>query len=53
MAFMADFDLDLHQMNVKIALFNGDLSEMVYMKQLDGFQKKGKEHLVCKLNKSI
>ena len=51
MALVAHFDLELHQMDVKIAFLNGDLLEIVYMKQLDGFQEKGKEHLVCKLKK--
>ena len=53
MALVAHFDLELHQMDVKTAFLNGDLSESVYMRQPDGFQEKGKEHLVCKLKKSI
>ena len=53
MALIAYFDLMVHQMDVKIAFLNGNLSNPIYMKQSDGFQEKGKEHLVCKLNKSI
>ncbi|RVW26509.1 Retrovirus-related Pol polyprotein from transposon TNT 1-94 [Vitis vinifera] len=49
----AHFDLELHQMDVKTAFLNGDLDEDVHMEQPIGFTEVGKEHLVCKLNKSI
>ena len=44
--------LQLQQMDVTTAFLNG-LQEEVYMKQPEGFVVKGKEHLVCKLNRSI
>ncbi|XP_024021325.1 uncharacterized protein LOC112091563 [Morus notabilis] len=53
MAIVAHFDLELHQMDVRTAFLNGDLNEDVYMSQLVGFEASGKEHLVCKLKKSI
>ena len=53
MALVAHYDLELHQMDVKTAFLNGDLSETIYMNQPDGFQKEGEEHLVCQLRKSI
>nr|GEV40859.1 putative zinc finger, CCHC-type [Tanacetum cinerariifolium] len=53
MALVAHFDLELHQMDVKTAFFNGDLHEDVYMAQPQGFKSKGQEHLVCKLKKSM
>jgi len=53
MGLVAHFDLELHQMDVKTTFLNGDLFEEVYMVQHDGFAKKVKEHLVCKLKKSI
>ena len=40
-------------MNVKTAFLNESLEEDVYMDQLEGFSIKGKEHLACKLKKSI
>ena len=53
MALTAHFDLELHQMDVKIAFLNGDLCETIYMKQPEGFEEHGEKHLVCKLKKSI
>ena len=53
MALVAHFDLELHQMDVKTAFLNGNLDEDIYMEQPEGFTKKGNEHLVCKLKKSI
>ena len=53
MALVAHFDLELHQMDVKITFLNGDLSEEVYMVQHEGFEEKGKEILVYRLKNSI
>jgi hypothetical protein len=53
MALAAHFDLELHQMDVKTAFLNGDLEENVYMKQWKGFVVNGKEHIGCRLKKSI
>ena len=46
-------NLLLHQMDVTTAFLNETLEEEVYMKQPEGFATMGKEHLVCKLTKSI
>ena len=45
--------LELHHVDVHTAFLNGTLEEEVFMKQPTGYVKKGKEHLVCKLRKSI
>ncbi len=39
-------------MDVKIAFFNGDLKEEIYMEQSKGFTHES-EQLVCKLHKSL
>jgi hypothetical protein len=53
MALVANYDLELHQIDVKTAFLNGDLDENVYMAQPKGFIVKGKEHMGCRLKKSI
>ena len=40
-------------MDVRIAFLNGDLYEVVYITQPMGFKVDGKEHIVCKLKKSM
>lgn len=52
-ALAAQHGLQLQQMDVTTAFLNGELQEEVYMKQPEGFAVRGKEHLVCKLNRSI
>ena len=53
MALVAHYDLELHQMDVKTVLLNGDLYENVYMAQPKGFVVEGKERMGCRLKKSI
>ena len=53
MALVAHHDLELHQMDVETVFLNEDLEENVYMDQPRGFLVEGKEHMVCKLKKSI
>jgi Reverse transcriptase (RNA-dependent DNA polymerase) len=40
-------------MDVKIIFLNGDLHEEIYMKQPEDFIVKGKEHMGCRLKRSI
>jgi hypothetical protein len=43
----------LLQMDFEAAYLNGDLDEDIYVRQPEGFEVPGKEHLVCKLKKSV
>jgi transposase InsO family protein len=53
LALTAHHDWELHQMDVKSAYLNGDLEEDIYMTQPEGYVVPGKDHLVCKLDKSL
>ena len=50
---VAHFDMQLEQMGIKTTFLHGDLEDLVYMVQLEGFIQLGQEHLVCKLRKSL
>ena len=52
MALVAYYDLELHQIDVKMTFLNGDLDENVYMAQPKGFVIKGKGCMGCRLKKS-
>ncbi len=53
LALAALEDMEIHQMDMKIAFLNGELEEEIYMEQPQGFVHQGGEHLVCKLHKSL
>jgi hypothetical protein len=53
MTLVAQFDLELHQMDVKTTFLNGELVENVFMTQPKGFVVSGKEHIGCHLRRSI
>ena len=53
LALIAQLDMVLIQMDVKIVFLHGDLQEVIYMQKLEGFEKKSKEGLVCKLKKRL
>ncbi|MCO5614827.1 hypothetical protein L7F22_069111 [Adiantum nelumboides] len=53
LALVATEEMELDQMDVITAFLHGDLEEEIYMQQSEGFVQKGKEHLVCKLLKSL
>ena len=46
-------DMELKQMDVKIAFRHGDLYEDINMRQPEGFVQKDREMFVCKLKKSL
>ena len=43
----------VHHMDAKSAFLIGELEEEVYVKQPDGYVKKGREHLVMRLKKTL
>ena len=53
LSLTASLDLELEQLDVKTAFLHGDLNEEIYMSQPERFEVKGKEHMVCKLKKSV
>ncbi|KAL5804930.1 hypothetical protein ACOSQ3_031730 [Xanthoceras sorbifolium] len=53
LALVAQFDLELVQLDVKTAFLHGDLEEEIYMTQPEGFRVAGKENWVCRLRKSL
>ena len=53
MALRTYYDLELHQMDVKMTFLNRNLEENVYMAQPKGFVMEGKERIWCRLKKSI
>ena len=53
LALKAPMDLEIHQLDVKTTFLNDELDMETYMEQQEVFEHKGKEHLVCKLKKSL
>ncbi|GJX19059.1 retrovirus-related pol polyprotein from transposon TNT 1-94 [Tanacetum coccineum] len=53
LAMCVAYDLHLEQLHVKTLFLHGNLEEEIYMLQPEGFKQKGKENLVCRLNKSL
>ncbi|GKB82654.1 retrotransposon protein, putative, ty1-copia subclass [Tanacetum coccineum] len=51
LAIAALRNLEVHQMNVKMAFLNGDLEEEIYMNQPEGFIAPGQESKVSRLVK--
>ena len=46
-------NLEIHQMDVKTTILNGELDEEIYMEKPEGFSALGQEKKVCKLVKSL
>ena len=53
MTFLAHFDLELHQMQVKTAFLNGEIDETIYREQPENFVIIDSKSMVCKLKKSL
>ena len=46
-------NLEIKQLDIKIAFIHSDLKDEIYMEQPEGFSIRGKKKLVCKLKKSL
>ena len=53
LSIAARMNLEVEQLDVKTAFLHGDLEEEIYMQQPEEFVKRGKEHLVCRLKKTL
>jgi len=53
LAMAANRGWQVHHLDVKSTFLNGQLEEEVYVTQLDGFVKEGKEQKVYKLSKAL
>ncbi len=53
LAFAAQHNMEIHQMDVVTAFLNGNLEEEIYMQQPEGYVVPGKENLICQLKKSL
>ena len=52
LAFAVQKKMLIHQMDVVAAFLHGDLEEVIYMEQPEGYVIPGKEDMVCRLEKS-
>lgn len=53
LSIAAYYDLELDQMNDKVAFLHGNLNEGIIMAQLEGFIEAGIENMECLLKKSL
>ena len=53
LAIANQYNFEVHQMDVKSAFLNGDLDDMIFMKQPEGFVDENNPDQVCRLNRSI
>ena len=53
MALVAHYDLELHQMDVKIVFLNDNIDETIYMVQPENFESNDSKQQLCILKRSI
>ncbi|KAH9704495.1 retrovirus-related pol polyprotein from transposon TNT 1-94-like protein [Citrus sinensis] len=53
LALVTEYELELAQLDVKMAFLHRDLEKEIYMIQPCGFKVAGKENRVCRLSKSL
>ena len=52
-AIAAQEKWELHHLDVKTAFLNGEIKEDIYITQPEGFEEKGKEDHILKLQKAL
>jgi hypothetical protein len=53
LSFVAVYDLEMRQLDIKTAFLYGELEEELYLEQPEGFVTAGQENLVCHLHKCL
>ncbi|GAA0170797.1 transmembrane signal receptor [Lithospermum erythrorhizon] len=53
LGLVASLDLEIEQLDVKTTFLPGNLDEEIFMEQPEGFKERGKEDMVCQLQKSL
>jgi hypothetical protein len=53
LSFVAAYDMEMSQLDVKTAFLYGELDEEIYLQQPEGYVVAGKEKYVCRLHKCI
>ena len=53
LSIAASMNLEVEHLDIKMTFLHSDLEEEFYMQQPEVFVKKGKEHMVCRLKKSL
>ena len=53
LSLVAVEDFHIEQLDVKTSFLHGDFEEGIYMQQAQGYEVKGKENFVCRLNKRL
>ena len=53
LSIVAAQDLELEQMDVKMAFLHSHLEENIYMKQPKGFRESGSDEMICLLKKLL
>ena len=53
LALATQYDLEIHQLDVKTAFLYGFIKEDIYMSISEGYSIPPQPDLVCKLNKSL
>ena len=53
LVIVAQFDLELEQIDNEITFLHGELEEKIYMKQPEGYIQEDKKNKACLLKKSL